>query len=203
MKEKIFTALKNGVVDPTTGKTSINDKTLNAYVEIVAAQISDESQIGAAVAPHIVFLKEVQGNINFVAAEAVKNVKPKASKEKEPEKADDDDIDARIAKILDEKLNPHLSKLEKADKDRVKIERETLITAKAKAVGIPEWRIKEGFNISDDSTEQEITAYMATIKTNIVTAGLEKEGAYSLSTPEDKAKAEAKIWANDLPDKDN
>lgn len=76
MKDKILSALKRGVADPKTGKTSINDTTLSAYVELIAAQISDETQIEAAIAPHIAFLKEVQGNINSVAAAAVKNIKP-------------------------------------------------------------------------------------------------------------------------------
>lgn len=76
MKDKILSALKKGVADPKTGKTSINDTTLNAYVELIAAQISDETQIEAAIAPHLGILKEVQGNINSVAAAAVKNVKP-------------------------------------------------------------------------------------------------------------------------------
>lgn len=75
MKDKILSALKKGVVDPKTGKTSINDKTLNAYVDIISAQITDESQIEAAIAPHIAVLKEVQGNINSVAAEAAKEAK--------------------------------------------------------------------------------------------------------------------------------
>lgn len=76
MKDKILSALKRGVADPKTGKTSINDTTLSAYVELIAAQISDETQIEAAIAPHLVILKEVQGNINSVAAAAVKNIKP-------------------------------------------------------------------------------------------------------------------------------
>lgn len=76
MKDKILSALKKGVADPKTGKTSINDTTLNAYVELIAAQISDETQIETAIAPHLVILKEVQGNINSVAAAAVKNIKP-------------------------------------------------------------------------------------------------------------------------------
>lgn len=75
MKDKILSALKKGVSDPKTGKTSINDKTLNAYVELISAQITDESQIETAAAPHIAFLNEVQGNINSVAAEAAKKAK--------------------------------------------------------------------------------------------------------------------------------
>lgn len=83
MKDKILSALKKGVSDPKTGKTSINDKTLNAYVELISAQITDESQIETAAAPHIAFLNEVQGNINSVAAEAAR--KAKEAKPQEPQ----------------------------------------------------------------------------------------------------------------------
>ena len=65
MKDKILSALKSGI-----GKTSINDKTLNSYVNIIADKITDESQIGEAIKPYIEVLKEFQGNINSIASEA-------------------------------------------------------------------------------------------------------------------------------------
>lgn len=76
MKDKILAALKKGIVDPKTGKTSISDKTLNTYVELIAPNVTEESQIDPAVTPYIPALKEVQANINSVAAEAVRNIKP-------------------------------------------------------------------------------------------------------------------------------
>lgn len=76
MKDKILAALKKGIVDPKTGKTSISDKTLNTYVELIAPNVTEESQIEPAVATYIPILKEVQANINSVAAEAVRNIKP-------------------------------------------------------------------------------------------------------------------------------
>jgi hypothetical protein len=67
MKEKILNAIKAKV-----GKTDISDKTFNAYVDIILAQITDESQIETAIAPSVVVLKEIQANINSVAANAAK-----------------------------------------------------------------------------------------------------------------------------------
>ncbi|MCE5225886.1 MAG: hypothetical protein LLG05_08485, partial [Porphyromonadaceae bacterium] len=87
MKDKILAALKKGIVDPKTGKTSISDKTLNTYVELIAPNVTEESQIEAAVTPHIPVLKEVQANINSVAAEAVRNIKPAEPKPAEIEPA--------------------------------------------------------------------------------------------------------------------
>lgn len=82
MKDKILSALKSGI-----GKTSINDKTLNSYVNIIADKITDESQIGEAIKPYIEVLKEFQGNINSIASEAAtaKETTVKAEYEKKIE----------------------------------------------------------------------------------------------------------------------
>lgn len=87
----------------------------------------------------------------------------------------------------------------KAEKSRA--ERNSLISSKAKELGIPEWRMKEGFAISDEMDETAITTYLSGIKQNIVTAGLEtKDSAFPLSTPAEKGKEMAKQWAEGLPD---
>ena len=53
-------------------------------------------------------------------------------------------------------------KLEKATADR-----NNLIMSKAKALGIPEYRIKEGFSIAADADEAAITDYLTTVSNNI------------------------------------
>jgi hypothetical protein len=70
MREKILAAIKASLSQG--GQTQISDKTLGAYVELVAGQITDESQIASAIVPHVAVLREVQLNINSVAAQAVK-----------------------------------------------------------------------------------------------------------------------------------
>jgi chromosome segregation ATPase len=47
--------------------------------------------------------------------------------------------------------------------------RSTFIANKAKELGIPEYRIKEGFAISDDMDEAKIGEYLAGVSTNIKT----------------------------------
>lgn len=75
----------------------------------------------------------------------------------------------------------------KAEKSRT--ERNNLITSKAQELGIPEWRMKEGFAISDEMDEAAINTYLSGVKQNIVTAGLEKkDSAFALSTPTEKGK---------------
>lgn len=79
MKDKILQAIKAAL-----GKTtSINDRTLNAYVAIIADKITDESEISEAVKPYVEVLKEFQGNINSVATAAA------TSKEKELKEAEE------------------------------------------------------------------------------------------------------------------
>lgn len=57
-------------------KTSINERTLTAYVNMIGSKVTDENEIADAVKPYIDFAKEIEGNINSVASEAVKQVKP-------------------------------------------------------------------------------------------------------------------------------
>lgn len=45
--------------------------------------------------------------------------------------------------------------------------RSDFITGKAKELGIPEWRVKEGFALASDATEEAIAAHLATVAGNI------------------------------------
>ena len=72
MKEKIFAQLK--LACGTT--TSISDRTLDKLATTLSATITEETQIPAAIELQKPFLQELDGNINFVAANAVKNAKP-------------------------------------------------------------------------------------------------------------------------------
>nr|WP_319268331.1 hypothetical protein [uncultured Draconibacterium sp.] len=213
LKEKIFNALKASILDSKTGKTSISDKSLNAYVDSISAQITEESQITEAIKPHVTVLKEMQANINSVAATAVTEREAALKTEheaeiktlkdgKNPDTKGGDDIQALIKAGIEEAVKPLKEKLTGYEEKDKLSQRNTLIASKAKELGIPEWRVKEGFNIADDADEAAITANLTSVKQNLVTAGLEgkNEGAFRLSTPEAQSKELAKSWAQDLPD---
>ena len=72
MKDKIFKLLKE-----KAGKTSVNDRTLEAYAKHIAGKTTDESQIDAEIESYLELIKETDGNINSVAKKAA------AEKEKE------------------------------------------------------------------------------------------------------------------------
>ena len=54
--------------------------------------------------------------------------------------------------------------------------RSDFIAGKAKELGIPEWRVKEGFALANDATEEAITAHLATVAGNIRANELPKGG---------------------------
>ncbi len=51
--------------------------------------------------------------------------------------------------------------------EKAATERKNLILSKAKELGIPEYRIKEGFSIADDADESAITSYLTEVSNNI------------------------------------
>lgn len=48
-----------------------------------------------------------------------------------------------------------------------KEEQTAFVCKKATELGIPDWRIAEGFSIKADATEQEVTEYLSRVKGNI------------------------------------
>lgn len=69
LKEKILAQLKLTCGD----KTSISLRTLETLAATLSANITEETQIEAAIESYKPFLQELDGNINFVAAKAVKD----------------------------------------------------------------------------------------------------------------------------------
>lgn len=51
--------------------------------------------------------------------------------------------------------------------EKAAVERKNLILSKAKELGIPEYRIKEGFSIAEDADEAAITSYLTEVSNNI------------------------------------
>lgn len=104
MKDKIFKLLKE-----KAGKTSVNDRTLEAYAKHIASKTTDESQIDAEIESYLELIKETDGNINSVAkkaaAEKEKEIQSKVTLPKEEEKPKEEKeylTTADIMKILAE-----------------------------------------------------------------------------------------------------
>lgn len=75
----------------------------------------------------------------------------------------------------------------KAENDKFKAaktaaERKNLITSKAKELGIPQYRIDEGFAIADDADESKITEHLTKVATNTKSQALPgNKGTFPLS----------------------
>ena len=77
--------------------------------------------------------------------------------------AKNNELLAELAKSFEAiKAENEAFKLEKAT-----TERKNLILTKAKELGVPEYRIKEGFAIADSADEATITEYLTTVANNI------------------------------------
>ena len=99
-------------------------------------------------------------------------------------------------KQQEERYNASKAESDALKAEKAKNDRANLISAKAKELGIPEWRMKEGFVITDDADEKTIGDYLANVQKNLVTAGLEGKGSgFPMSTPEAQGKELAKAWA--------
>jgi len=91
-----------------------------------------------------------------------------------------DDIDSKLKAYVDTMVKPLTEKIQGYEAKEKTDQRQSFITSKAKELGIPEWRIKEGFAIGDEADEATISNTLSSIKQNIVTAGLEKSPGFPI-----------------------
>jgi acylphosphatase len=199
MKTKIFNQLKQ-----EHSKLGLSDEVLQDYAESLASTgfVTDEN-LATVVKGQEKALKAFQSSLDKERQEkaSLKKSVEDLKKEKNPEKKDEPDIQAMIKAGVEAEVKPLREKLTNYETNEAKALREKLIRDKATELEIPDWRMKEGFAIPDSMDEAGITTYLTSIKQNIVTAGLGREsGAFPPSTPEEKAKEEAKAFASQLPD---
>lgn len=101
-----------------------------------------------------------------------------------------DDLDAKFNAYFDSKVKPIQDELNAYKAKESQAARQSLILGKAKELGIPEWRINEGFTIADDADETAINTTLSGIKQNIVTAGLETSKGFPIDTNKTPSKEE-------------
>ena len=186
MKEKIFQALKLAYVN-----LGLSDEILQGQADALAAiGLVTDDNLATVVQGQKAFLASLQSGIDKRVTDAVNKAKEKeAASGGEQNKQQQEE---RFSSLQEEN--------ETFKAEKLRAERNALISSKAKELGIPEWRMKEGFAITDEMDETAINTYLSGVKQNIVTAGLEKkDSAFPLSTPAEKSKELAKQWAESLP----
>lgn len=70
---------------------------------------------------------------------------------------------------LDKTVKDLTDKNAAAEAAATKAARNAMILAKAKELGVPQWRIDEGFNLADDATDEVITETLTKVANNINT----------------------------------
>lgn len=199
MKEKIFESLKREY-----SNLGLADEILQGHAESLAATgfVTDEN-LNVVVSSQKTFLSSLQSGIDKRVTDAVNKAREKKEESVKGGEQDKNatDIQKMISDAIESKLTPLQQKLNAYEAKEQQASRATLISNKAKELGIPEWRQKEGFAITDDMDDAAINSYLSSVKQNIVTNQLEgKETAFPLSTPEEQGKELAKQWAESLPD---
>lgn len=209
MKEKITNALKTKY-----SNLGFSEKALDGVADYLSKTVSDESQIETVIGGVESLLKVFQSDADRVRTEAAALKTKIASLEKAPaiggeqEKNNapalsDKDLDAKMQEWFERRVKPIKEELDAYKSKEAASARQNFIVTKAKELGIPEYRIREGFAIDADADDKSIGDYLAGVKTNLVAAGLEgKSSGFPLSTPEAQGKELAKSWAQNLPDKE-
>lgn len=187
MKEKILNALK------TKYKTfGFSDKAFGGVADFLSKTVTEESQVETAISGVEGLLKSFQGEVDFVRNEKSGLQKEldelKAKQVDPPKPADppkpDDDLDAKIAAAVAAANKPYIDKLQGYEAKERQSARENLIQKKASELGIPDWRIKEGFILKEDASEDDISSVLASVKQNIVTAGLGGRQGFPINAEE-------------------
>ena len=115
--------------------------------------------------------RKAEGEERRKAEEAARKEKEKEMPEwYKAEKAANEKLLKELAesnKALKEGYNAMKEENEKFKTEKTKAERFNSIISKAKELGIPQWRIDEGFNIADDADDTAISEHLSKVSNNI------------------------------------
>ena len=194
MKTKFKKALSEQLKD-----MGLTEKAIDDLVELGCKGLKDDSSdedINKAVDLLVPYAKVMQGEITRKTRKP--NHQTKTTEEVEVE-GEDAKIAAIIAKQLSpitEQLNQLKSENEALKAEKVKGERTALIAEKAKKLGIPDYLLKR-INLADDA---DIDKELGDFKNELVSHNLmPKDAAQETGQKEDQMKADAKAWAESLP----
>lgn len=208
MNKKLFTQLKQAYAS-----LGLGDDFLQAQADALAASgfVTDEN-LETIVTSQKAFLESVQKSNDKRVTEAVK--KSQDAKKEEaaklqaqiaelqkqlndtPKHTDDNDFQVKFnaanapmletLKQMQEQMNQLKEKAASAERAQASAERQAKILAKAQELKIPQYRIDEGFNISDTATDDEIGKYLTTVAGNIKNNSLPTNTHFAMSTTDPK-----------------
>ena len=164
--------------DYLQGLQKANDKRVSEAIIKAATKAESEKQ------------DAIQKAVSDAVAKAIEDERKKATDfiaQVRKELAEKDAILAKEREELNKKIEDLLSSGKKqddalkalqAENDAMKTlqakqKRDSFISETAKSLGIPEWRVNEGFVFADNADEDSIKTSLTTIANNIKTAGLQ------------------------------
>lgn len=184
----------------------LTDKALDELAELGAQGLEEtasDEDIKKAADSLVPYAKLMQGEITRKTSK--RNQTPKPKKKGDEDEGDGDDDKEGLAALIREQLAPFKDELDslKAENanlkaEKAKGERNALIAAKAKELGIPDYLMKR-FAIADD---EDYVKALGDFKQDLVNNNLMPKDAASVTAGTDEQmKAAAKSWAESLPDK--
>lgn len=177
----------------------LTDKAINELVELGSKGLEDgasDEDIIKAVDSVVPFAKAMQGEITRKTQKKPKQ-EPKSEDEGGESKGNvgNDEIQ-KLLSGFQERLDKLETENTQLREQRAASERNALIAEKAKALGIPDYLIKRVSFATDADLDKEL----ADFKQDLVNANLvPKEQAREMGTTDDALKADAKTWAQKLP----
>jgi len=193
MKEKFFSQLKKDHAN-----LGLSDDVLQAYAEANAGLVNDDNLATASQSAGAV-LKAIQSNFDRLRnerttaqkeLEAVKEQIKKSGEKKETDKetpivvSGGDDIEAKIKAAIEATTKPLIEQMNALANEKKLTQRQIVIETKAKELGIPKWRVDEGFIIPEDASDETIGAILAKAQQNLVTSGMPLEKGLGSGTRE-------------------
>lgn len=224
MKNQLFSKLKQAYAS-----LGLGDDFLQAQADSLAAMgLVTEDNIEQVVLSQKAFLESVQKTNDKRVTDAVKKANDTAAaKAAELQKQLDefkktpptpptqtppaaDDFQSKFAaaqapmietmKAMQEQIKTLQEEKRVFEGKQAAAERQAKILAKAKELQIPQYRIDEGFNISDTATEEEIGKYLTKVAGNIKTNSLPTNSHFAMAG-KDYKKSDADALADVLVSK--
>lgn len=190
MKEKIFQLLKQAY-----SPLGLGDVILQAHAEALDALgfVTDEN-VNDVVAKQKTFLEGLQKGNDKRVTDAVNKALAEAKKptvESKPEPTEESE-EAKAIRELRETVKLLQKENSEAKAAEARRNHEAKILTKAKALGIPQYRIDEGFSIGEDADDVAIDSYLSKVSQNIKDNRLPERGGRALAdVAPDKAQTDA------------
>ena len=179
----------------------LTDKARDDLVEIGAEGLADDASdedIAAKVDSLVPYAKAMQGEITRKTQRPKpQSKKPQSNDEGEDEGGNEDEAPEWF-KPFQKKLTDLETENAALKAEKAKTTRQAEISAKAKKLGIPDYLMKRVSFAEDADLDKELADYKQELVTNNL---MPKEQAHETGSSKEAMEADAKAWAESLPNK--